>query len=36
MIRPVLVDGRNLYEPRSPRLGFLYFAIGRGTPEAVK
>jgi len=37
MTRPVLVDGRNVYEPMVARgAGFLYFAIGRGTPEAVK
>jgi UDPglucose 6-dehydrogenase len=29
--RPVIVDGRNLFEPaRMGALGFRYFAIGRG------
>jgi hypothetical protein len=33
----VLVDGRNIYEPAAARAaGFLYFPIGRGTPEPVK
>ncbi|CAA9292970.1 MAG: UDP-glucose 6-dehydrogenase [uncultured Chloroflexi bacterium] len=37
MSRPVLVDGRNIYEPAAVRAaGFLYFPIGRGTPEVVK
>jgi UDPglucose 6-dehydrogenase len=37
MRRPVLVDGRNIYEPAAARAaGFLYFPIGRGTPEPVK
>jgi UDPglucose 6-dehydrogenase len=37
MNRPVLIDGRNIYEPLAARsAGFLYFAIGRGSSEAVK
>ncbi len=37
MVRPVLVDGRNVYEPAVARsAGFLYYAIGRGSPEDVK
>jgi UDPglucose 6-dehydrogenase len=37
MQRPVLIDGRNVYEPAAARqAGFLYYAIGRGSPEAVK
>ena len=37
MARPVLVDGRNIYEPTAARAaGFLYFPIGRGNPEPVK
>jgi UDPglucose 6-dehydrogenase len=37
MARPVLIDGRNIYEPAAARAaGFLYYAIGRGTAEAVK
>jgi UDPglucose 6-dehydrogenase len=31
MLRPVLVDGRNLYEPaRMDALGFIYRGVGRG------
>jgi len=31
MRQPVLVDGRNLYEPAEmARLGFRYLAVGRG------
>jgi len=31
MAQPVLMDGRNIYEPRSmQRLGFIYRGIGRG------
>ncbi len=34
MRQPVLVDGRNLYDPETLRkLGFRYAAIGRGKPE---
>ncbi|MGH7593124.1 MAG: UDP binding domain-containing protein, partial [Gemmatimonadales bacterium] len=35
--QPVIVDGRNLYEPeRMERLGFRYAGIGRGAcPEAI-
>ena len=30
--RPIVVDGRNLYDPnKMQRLGFTYFSIGRGT-----
>jgi UDPglucose 6-dehydrogenase len=39
MKRPVLVDGRNIYEPAAAReAGILYFPIGRGSvvPELVK
>ena len=37
MRRPVLVDGRNVYEPSVARgAGFLYYAIGRGSLEAIK
>lgn len=37
MQRPVLVDGRNIYEPAAARAaGFLYYPIGRGSSEAVK
>ena len=37
MRRPVLVDGRNVYDPAVARgAGFLDYAIGRGAPEAVK
>ena len=37
MARPVLVDGRNIYEPAAARAaGFLYFPIGRGSTEGVK
>ena len=37
MQRPVLVDGRNVYEPAAARAaGFLYYPIGRGTAEGVK
>jgi UDPglucose 6-dehydrogenase len=31
MKQPVIVDGRNLYEPRKMReLGFVYRGVGRG------
>ncbi|HET7767566.1 MAG TPA: UDP-glucose/GDP-mannose dehydrogenase family protein, partial [Chloroflexota bacterium] len=37
MARPVLVDGRNIYEPTTARAaGFLYYPIGRGSVEPVK
>ncbi len=37
MARPVLVDGRNIYEPAVARAaGFLYYPIGRGSSEPVK
>src|SRR6266542_3435868 len=37
MARPVLVDGRNIYEPAVARAaGFLYFPIGRGSSEGLK
>jgi len=37
MARPVLVDGRNLYDPGAARAaGFLFFPIGRGTSESCK
>nr|MBA2287413.1 UDP-glucose/GDP-mannose dehydrogenase family protein [Ktedonobacteraceae bacterium] len=36
MRRPVLIDGRNLYEPSEmSRLGFTYRGIGRGTGPAA-
>jgi UDPglucose 6-dehydrogenase len=36
MHHPLLVDGRNLYDPREMReRGFLYHAIGRPTHESV-
>jgi UDPglucose 6-dehydrogenase len=35
MHRPVLIDGRNIYEPAEMnRLGFIYRAMGRGTGPA--
>ncbi len=39
MAQPVLVDGRNIYEPRRmEKLGFIYRGIGRGhkKPEAMQ
>jgi UDPglucose 6-dehydrogenase len=37
MRHPILVDGRNLYEPAAARAaGFVYFGFGRGTAEAPK
>jgi UDPglucose 6-dehydrogenase len=37
MARPVLVDGRNIYEPAVARAaGLLYFPIGRGNADGVK
>lgn len=37
MERPVLFDGRNMYDPsRVKRLGFEYFSIGRLTPNGKK
>jgi UDPglucose 6-dehydrogenase len=31
MRRPVIIDGRNIYEPEMMReLGFIYRGIGRG------
>jgi UDPglucose 6-dehydrogenase len=36
MRRPVLIDGRNIYEPREmANLGFTYRGIGRGTGPAA-
>jgi UDPglucose 6-dehydrogenase len=33
MRQPVIVDGRNLYDPKTVRrLGFRYSAVGRGEP----
>ena len=35
MRQPLIVDGRNMYDPRRLRsLGFRYIGIGRGKPEA--
>ena len=35
MRRPVLIDGRNIYEPAEiNHLGFIYRGIGRGTGPA--
>jgi UDPglucose 6-dehydrogenase len=32
MRRPVLIDGRNIYEPNEMnRIGFIYRGMGRGT-----
>jgi UDPglucose 6-dehydrogenase len=37
MQRPVLIDGRNIYEPTTARAaGFVYHAIGRGVVEPLK
>ncbi|MCL4792761.1 MAG: UDP-glucose 6-dehydrogenase, partial [Gammaproteobacteria bacterium] len=34
--RPVIFDGRNIYDPRQlDRLGFAYYGIGRGKPLPV-
>ena len=34
--QPRIFDGRNLYDPQLlTRLGFDYYAIGRGTPAVV-
>jgi hypothetical protein len=33
MAYPLLVDGRNVYDPEAmTRLGFIYCGIGRGMP----
>jgi UDPglucose 6-dehydrogenase len=35
MAQPILVDGRNLYEPQHlADLGFTYLSVGRRTPPA--
>jgi UDPglucose 6-dehydrogenase len=35
MRRPIVVDGRKLYDPRRmARLGFTYLSVGRRTPSA--
>ena len=35
MRRPVLIDGRNIYEaPEMNRIGFIYRGMGRGTSPA--
>jgi len=35
MRQPLIVDGRNIYDPRTMRkLGFRYLGVGRGTNEA--
>ena len=37
MAQPIIVDGRNLYEPESMRqLGFRYRAVGRPTKSAFE
>ena len=37
MRRPVLVDGRNIYEPAAARAaGFLFYAVGRAAPDPDK
>jgi UDPglucose 6-dehydrogenase len=34
LLRPVLVDGRNLFEPaRMARKGFIYYSVGRPSPQ---
>jgi hypothetical protein len=36
MSAPILVDGRNMFEPAAMReLGFVYVGIGRGAPPAT-
>ena len=36
LAQPVVIDGRNIYDPRDmERLGFRYYAIGRGESVAV-
>jgi UDPglucose 6-dehydrogenase len=36
MARPVIIDGRNIYDPREMRReGFEYYGIGRGRPRAA-
>jgi UDPglucose 6-dehydrogenase len=35
--QPLVVDGRNLYEPSAMRaLGFDYLTIGRDVPDALR
>ena len=37
MREPLVIDGRNLYDPAAMRdAGFDYLGIGRGDPEAVR
>ena len=37
LVRPLIFDGRNLYDPAlMQRLGFEYFAIGRGRVPQVE
>lgn len=37
MKQPVLLDGRNIYQPDIMRnLGFTYYAVGRGSAESAK
>ncbi|MCS6802819.1 MAG: UDP-glucose/GDP-mannose dehydrogenase family protein [Chloroflexota bacterium] len=36
MERPVIIDGRNIYDPREMRReGFIYYGIGRGRPRVL-
>jgi UDPglucose 6-dehydrogenase len=37
MSQPVILDGRNIYQPELMRnLGFTYYGIGRGSKESAK
>ncbi len=36
MRQPVLIDGRNIYDPAEMRgMGFVYYGVGRGTPRTL-